>query len=200
MWRAWVQNLLHPLQHVTHLHYWFHKIDWNFVFANCHSFGGTSFFLQKSVYGNVCLYCGLISFDIFHNLYEVIEVGLSDMQRFFNQTRLYSFVFLHVWKYFMTGQESSSYNCRIWSCWYLVFQISIVSTFLICSEFCAENWLLCCDLNCKWVICRSNRKRFWKRALHIQAWKILIKKMSKLPNSLPVNIWFWGIFCILDRK
>ena len=51
----------------------------------------------------------------------------SGQKRFWNQTRLYSFVFLYVCigPYFMSWPESSSHNCRIWICWYLLFQISI---------------------------------------------------------------------------
>ena len=46
-------------------------------------------------------------------------------------------------------------------------KFQLVSTFSICSNFGVENWLLCCDLICKWVTCRSGYKRFWKSALHI---------------------------------
>ena len=47
------------------------------------------------------------------------------------------------------------------------FKFQLVSTFPICSKFCVENRLLCCDLICKWVACRSGCKRFWKSALHL---------------------------------
>ena len=43
-----------------------------------------------------------------------------------------------------------------------------LSTFSICSKFCVENWLLCCDLSCKWVTYRSGCKRFWKQALQYE--------------------------------
>ena len=92
----------------------------------------------------------------------------SGQKRFWNQTRLYSFVFLYACSDFMTGSESSPYNCRIW--FFLISSIlnfNLVSTFSICSKFFVENWLLCCDLICKWVTCRSGCKRFWKSALHI---------------------------------
>ena len=46
-------------------------------------------------------------------------------------------------------------------------KFEVVSTFYICSKFCVENWLLCCDMICKWVTCRSGCKRFWKSALHM---------------------------------
>ena len=39
-------------------------------------------------------------------------------------------------------------------------KFQLVSTFSICSKFRVENWLLCCDLICKWVTCRSGCKRF----------------------------------------
>ena len=51
-----------------------------------------------------------------------------------------------------------------------VFHIStfqLYQHFPFAVNFCAENWLLCCDLGCKWVTCRSGWKRLWKRVLHI---------------------------------
>ena len=47
-------------------------------------------------------------------------------------------------------------------------KFQLVSTLYICSKFCVENGLLCCDMSCKSVTCRSGCKRFWKSALHIQ--------------------------------
>ena len=46
-------------------------------------------------------------------------------------------------------------------------KFQLVSTFSIWSNFCVENWLLCCGLICKWVTCRSGCKRFWKSALQM---------------------------------
>ena len=46
-------------------------------------------------------------------------------------------------------------------------KFQLVSTFSICTRFCIENWLFCCDVSCKWVTCRSGCKRFWKSALHM---------------------------------
>ena len=54
-------------------------------------------------------------------------------------------------------------------------KFQLVSTFSICSKFCVENWLLCCDLSCKWVTCKSGCKRFWKSALHI----LMLRKNNK---------------------
>ena len=53
------------------------------------------------------------------------------------------------------------------------FKYQLVSTFSICSNFCVENWLLCCDLSCKWVTCRSGCKRFWKSALQVWIWILI---------------------------
>ena len=49
----------------------------------------------------------------------------------------------------------------------LYSKFHFVSTFFICSNFFVENWLLCCDLICKWVTCRGGYKRFWKSALQL---------------------------------
>ena len=50
-----------------------------------------------------------------------VEYPPGGQKRFWNQTRLYSFVFLYVCSKFMTGSESSSYNCKIEFFWYLLF-------------------------------------------------------------------------------
>ncbi len=91
----------------------------------------------------------------------------SERKRFWNQTRLYSFVFLYVCIFFMIEPESVLILIECFICWYLLVRISstVASTFFICSEFCVENWLLCCDLNFKWV---TWCKRFWKWALQVQ--------------------------------
>ena len=39
-------------------------------------------------------------------------------------------------------------------------KFQLVPRFSICSKFCVENWLLCCDLSCKWVTCRSGCQKF----------------------------------------
>ena len=63
------------------------------------------------------------------------------MQKFLesNKTLFIPFDFL---KYFMTGSESISYNCRTWICRYFYFKFQLVFMFSICCEFCAEKWLL----------------------------------------------------------
>ena len=93
-----------------------------------------------------------------------INESIPNLQLFF-----FFFFFFYESIHFMTGSERSSYICRIWISWYLLFQISI-STLSNCSEFCVEHWLLCCDLSCKWVTCWSRCKRFWKQALHISVY------------------------------
>ena len=55
------------------------------------------------------------------------------------------------WWYFMTGPASNSSTCRIWNCWYFYSKFQLVSTFSICSEFCAKTLLLCCGLSYKWA-------------------------------------------------
>ena len=102
----------------------------------------------------------------------------SGLKRFWNQTRLYSFVFLYTCSNIMTGSKSSPYNSRIWF-FLLSSKFQLVSTFSICSKFCVENWLLWCDLICKWVTCRSGCKRFWKSALHIFIGHVVKKKKKK---------------------
>ena len=49
-------------------------------------------------------------------------------------------------------------------------KFQLLSKFSICSKFCVENWLLCCEMICKLVTCSSECKRFWKSALHLLAW------------------------------
>ena len=78
--------------------------------------------------------------------------------------------------YFMTGPESSSYNFQIWIVDIFYFRFQLVWTFSICSKFCVENWLLSCDLICKWITRRSGCKRFWKRTLHIEIFPPEIRK------------------------
>ena len=51
---------------------------------------------------------------------------------------------------------------------YLLFQISISIDIFHLQWICDENGLLCCDLSCKWVTCKSGCKRFGKQALQIQ--------------------------------
>ena len=64
-------------------------------------------------------------------------------------------------------------------------KFQLVSTFSTCSKFCVENWLLRCDLSCKWVTCRSGCKRFWKQALHI--WMFLYAFISVCVNGKNLN-------------
>ena len=61
-------------------------------------------------------------------------------------------------------------------------KFQLVSTFSICSEFCVENWLLCFDMSCKWVTCRSGCKRFWKSALHMKV------PIFHKPSSVPIGL------------
>ena len=115
----------------------------------------------------------------------------SGQKTFWNQTRLYSLVFLYASSNFMTGSESSPYNCRIWifDIFYPKFQL--LSTFSICSKFCVKNWLLCCDMICKWVTCRSGCKRFWKSALHIKRGE---SSQSGFQNNSSTDLWTWHFF------
>ena len=77
------------------------------------------FLLQYKNSSSLIKYVPIVGY--FHLMYctmftKWIKVGMSDMW-FWNQTRLYSFVFPYVCSNFMTGSESSSYNCRIWIFW-----------------------------------------------------------------------------------
>ena len=123
-----------------------------------------------------------------------LKVGMSDMQEWTeevlepNKTRLYSFVFLYACSNFMTGSESSPYNCRIWLFFDIFYsRFQLVSTFSICSKFCVENWLICCDMICKWVTCRSGCKRFWKRALH------MYKHFIRFESCFTGKVWLKGL-------
>ena len=55
------QNLLHPLWHVTHLHFWLpFAIKIRLKIWKSHK---------------ICPYCGLLSFEVFHNMYKAIKSG-----------------------------------------------------------------------------------------------------------------------------
>ena len=125
-WRACFQNLLHPPGHVTHFYHLLYFAIKNIMW----------FYLS----------CGLLSFDVLYsNVFKEIttrkdwqvEVDRRGLEP--NSRLIYSFVFLDVCVYFMTGLENSFNYWNIRICWYCVLQISRVSTCSICSEFCAEN-------------------------------------------------------------
>ena len=108
----------------------------------------------------------------------------SGQKRFWNQKRLYSFVFLYVCSKFMTGSEAvlTIVELEFFDIFYSKFQL--VSAFSICSKFCVENWHFCCDLSCKWVTCRSGCKRFWKSAL-----QLLCELNQVTCNPIQINLW-----------
>ena len=96
----------------------------------------------------------------------------SGQERFWNQTRLYSFFFLFMYVYILwQGQKAvlTILEFEFVDIFYTKFQL--LSTFSICSKFCVENWLLCGDLSCKWVTCRSGCKQFWKQNSSYKAHK-----------------------------
>ena len=113
------------------------------------------------------LYCGLLSCDLFHNVYKVIKSGnewhAEVERRGFGFKRDFSpLLFLtYVCIYLMTGPESSSYNLLISS------NPNFNSINIFHFELYVKNSLLCCYLTCKWVTCWSECKRFRKQALHI---------------------------------
>ena len=128
----------------------------------------------------------------------------SGQKRSWNQTRLYSFVFLYACSILWQGQKAvlTIVEFEFFDIFYSEFQL--VSTFSICSKFCVENWLLCCDLICKWVTCRSGCKRFWKSALHIIQdtdvfWFKCIWEM-KQRKYLQKVIFFFLNSCIPSKK
>ena len=114
----------------------------------------------------------------------------SGQKRFWNQTRLSSFVFLYVWSKFVTGSETvlTIAEFEFFDIFYSKFQI--VSTFSICSKFCVENWFLCCDLSCKWVTCRSGCKRGFGN----QLFKYSDKPTHNLKTYLTVTWWHMSDF------
>ena len=88
----------------------------------------------------------------------------------------------------MTGPEHSSYNVEFEfvDMFYSKFQLE--STFFICSTFCDRNWLLCCDLSCKEVTCRSRFKRIWKQALPIQYMYLITHSHIYMHQILQIQI------------
>ena len=111
-----------------------------------------------------------------------------------NKTLFPLFFFMHV-QILWQGQKAvlTMVEFEFVDIFYSKFQL--VSTFSICSKFCFEHWLLCCDMICKWVTRRSGCKRFWKSALHIQpvcilplAWNFLAENPNKPEMTLkPVS-------------
>ena len=107
-----------------------------------------------------------------HNVYKVIKNGNGSHagvdRRGFGTKQdfipLFSFMYVQIlWQ----GQKANLTILEFehFDTFYSKFQL--VSTVSIRNKFCVENWLLCCDLSCKWVTCRSGCKRFWKSALHL---------------------------------
>ena len=107
-----------------------------------------------------------------HNVYKVIKsgnewhVGVDRRDFGTKHDFIPLFFFMHV-QILWQGQKAVLIfvEFEFFDISYSKFQ-SLV-TFSIWSKFCVEIWLLCCDLICKWVTCRSGCKRFWKSALHI---------------------------------
>ena len=130
--------------------------------------------LKKLRSHKICSYCGLLSFDILHNVYKVIKSGNEWLARVdrrgfgTKQDCIPLFFFMHV-QILWQGQKAVLTIVELDFLLSSVLNFNLVSTFSICSKFCVENWLLCCDVICKWVTCRSGCKRFWKSALHMSA-------------------------------
>ena len=86
-----------------------------------------------------------------HNFYKV-KVGMSDMQEWpeevleLNMTLFLCFS-LCMFK-FHDRVRKQSFEFDFFDIFYSKFQL--VSPFSICSNFCVENWLLCCDLICNY--------------------------------------------------
>ena len=71
---------------------------------------------------------------------------------------------------------------------------SLVSTVSICSEFCAEIWLLCCDLGCKWVICRNG---FLKQVLETSSsFQDQVRSKLQLKKKTFQNVSFLINWCV----
>ena len=114
-----------------------------------------------------------------------LKVGMSDMQEWTEEVlepnkTLFLCFSLCMFKFLWQGQKAALtiVEFEIFDIFYSKLQL--VSTFSICSKFCVENWLLCCNLICKRVTCRSGCKRFWKSALHISKLQMLSKKKKGL--------------------
>ena len=95
----------------------------------------------------VCPYCGLLSFDVFHNVYKLIKSGnewhAEVGGRGFGIKQDFIPLFFFMYEYILwQGQKAVTtiVEFEIVGILYLKFQLA--STFSICSKFCAENWLL----------------------------------------------------------
>ena len=102
----------------------------------------------------ICSYCGLLSFDAVHNVYKVIKSGNEgwhagvDRRGFGTKQDLITlFFYMHV-QILWQSQKAvlTIVEFEFFGIFYSKFQS--VSTSSICSNFCVENWLLCCDLIC----------------------------------------------------
>ena len=120
------------------------------------------------------------------NVYEVIKSGNEwhagvDRRVFgLKQDVIPLFFFIYVQNLWQGQKAVLTIICRIWIFDIFYSKFQLVSTFSICSKFCVENWLWCCDLSCKWVTCRNGCKRFWKSALHIvYIWNLLAMLTAK---------------------
>ena len=134
-----------------------------------------NFLLQLKYFKShkICSYCGSLSFDVSQNVYKVIKSGNEwhagvDRRGFGMKQDFIPLFFMYV-QILWQGQKAvhTIVEFKFFDIVYSKFQL--VSTFSICSKFCVENWLLCSDLSCKWVTCRSGCKRLWKQALHISS-------------------------------
>ena len=153
IWRACFQNLLHPPRHVTHLHYWL------------------PFAIQSSSLIKYVPIVGYFHLTLCTMFTKWLKVGMSDMQWTEEVLEPIKTLFLCFSLCMFKFYESQ--NAVLTIVEFEIFDIfsskfQLVSVFSLCSNFCVENWLLCCDLICKWVTCRSGCKRFWKSALHVQ--------------------------------
>ena len=114
---------------------------------------------------SIFFYCGLLSFDVVHNVYKEIKSGNEwharvDRRGFgTKQDFIPLFFFMHV-QILWQGQNAVLRIVKFELCDIFYSKFQLISTFSICSKFCVENCLLCCDLICKWVTCRSGCKSF----------------------------------------
>ena len=105
-------------------------------------------------------YVPIVSY--FHLTYSTmctkwLKVGMSDMQMWTEEVVLESnktfFLCFSLCKCIFYDRTRKQFlhilEIEFVDIFYPKFQL--VSTFSICSTFCVENWLLCCDLSCKWV-------------------------------------------------
>ena len=139
-----------------------------------------------------------------HNIYKMIKSGKEwhatvDRRGFGTKQDFIPLFFLMHVQILRQGQKAvlAIVELEFFDIFYSQFQL--VSTFSICSQFCVENWLLCCDVICKWVTRRSGCKRFWDSAhLLLISISIMYSSLWELYQDYTKKVWTRtdGVVCV----